>query len=303
MKILIAVLAALSLFGQTPITDTVYAPTGGYFSGRIVITAPNQLTWEGRTYVGWQKTVRVNQNGAFNESLVPNESSEPAGTSYRVQYVPTQGDTWVEYWVVPASSDPLKIADIRLLLPPDPVLTINPSRIEPGPIGYCLVSGQSGTGWEPCKGGDQSIFVIPISEVTSLSVSASQHGLIRDFLVQVYDENGGAVEAGAIIYDSSGGVSISFAVPQTGNIVLKSLSANHLTAFSSELTVSIPAESHLIRSVTAVSCRDSTGEVVQTGEVDFAPAALSLGGVVGQSADISISFAVPQSGTCTVFGV
>lgn len=287
--------------GQTPVVDTVFAPTGGTFNGRIVITAPNQMKWDAKTYSGWQKSIKVT-NGVFSETLVPNLTAEPVGTSYHVQFVPGQGTPWVEYWVVPETADPVKIADIRIAQAPTPSLSIFPSQIKPGTPGYCLTSGVNGGNWEPCQGGGyQSHYEKSITSTVSVMIPESEHGLTGFFYVQVYSASGVPVEPEDITFTGSE-VTVTFAVPQSGTIVLKAHPAAFSQAFTAETSVSIPAETHMIRSVLAVNCRDEGGNVVGSGEIILSPSTLSIGGVVGQSSDLSISFATPQSGSCVIFG-
>ncbi len=301
MKFIPLLLLAASLLGQTPVVDTVFAPTGGTFNGRIVITAPNQMKWDAKTYSGWQKSIRVT-NGVFNETLVPNTTAEPVGTSYHVQFVPGQGTPWVEYWIVPETADPVKIADIRISQAPTPSLTILPGQIKPGTPGYCMTSGINGGVWEPCHGGgDTSQFEKAISSVTSVTIPQSEHGLSGQFYVQVYGSDGLPVEPGDITFSGSG-ITVTFAVHQSGTVVLRTHPAAYVQPFTTQTSISIPAETHMIRAVMAINCRDQDGNVVGTGEISISPTTLSIGGVMGQSSDLNISFATPQTGSCIIFG-
>lgn len=135
------------------IQDTVYtAIDGQLFNGRMTISAPDMTTPDGRTVVRWTKEFTV-ANGVINVSLEPNDSASPAGTSYAVRFTPAKGPAWTERWIVPTSSTPLKVHQVRVTVAPVPDLTIQPTQIRSGGAaqGQCLA--WSGSAWQPADCG------------------------------------------------------------------------------------------------------------------------------------------------------
>lgn len=279
-------------------------PNGQRANGTMTISWPS-FTVNSKEVAGNPSgTVYQIRNGVLNVELEPNDAALPTGTYYTVRFAWNTGGTSTQFWVVPTVAFTIPISAVRASHPSAPQFAVSVSQILPaGNVGDCMV--RTLTGWFPrqCPGGGEvsGQFIKEIDSVISVSIPASEHGLTRDFYVQVYGEDGSPVEPEDIIFTETG-VTVTFAVAQSGNIVLRSLPSEFQFNFTSQTSISIPAESHLIRSVMAVNCRETDGEVVQTGAINFTPAPISIGGVFGQSVDISISFAIPQSGSCVVFG-
>jgi len=57
-------------------------------------------------------------NGVVAVDLTPNDGANPSGLHYRVEYSLDNGNRFTEIWVVPSSSTPLTVSDIRVPLPP-----------------------------------------------------------------------------------------------------------------------------------------------------------------------------------------
>lgn len=85
------------------------------------------MTAGGNTYVKWSKQWTV-KNGVFTVALIPNDTAEPAGTSYSVRYVPNSGPSWSEIWVV-TTGGPLEIWQVRVLSTPVPEVLISLSQL------------------------------------------------------------------------------------------------------------------------------------------------------------------------------
>lgn len=86
----------------TTIQDTVMASNGMPFSGRVtaVSTTPGALPTSTPIF-----------NGALSIQVPPN----PTGTNYTATFTSSNGlSSWTETWLVPASANALKLADVRV---------------------------------------------------------------------------------------------------------------------------------------------------------------------------------------------
>jgi hypothetical protein len=161
-RLLLLVSFAVISVAQTcsSVTDTIRLPNGQLYAGRIEITFPNQMAFAGQTYAGSTETVSI-VNGVFSRCLVPNDAATPAGTSYRVRYIPANGTGWSEFWIVPSSGSPLSIAAVRVAVVPSPALQIPLSLISPtgSTSGYCIKSTGPGTAptWGTCGTGGSGL--------------------------------------------------------------------------------------------------------------------------------------------------
>ena len=154
-------LPALCVAG-TLIQDTIYTSFPPQaFEGRVTISGPAMTTSEGKMISRWTRDFQIS-GGQFQVELEPNDTAVPSGTSYYVVYRPKSGMAWSEYWVVPTSGTPLKIAGVRVSQPPAPQMTIQPSQILAGGAsdGQALVWSDSLRRWSPStlSAGVSSIF-------------------------------------------------------------------------------------------------------------------------------------------------
>lgn len=95
----------------TRIVDTLYAPDGALLNATIQIESM-RLERAARTVIPRTVTARIT-NGQIDLRLAPNAGSRPEGTSYRATYIPDGGQrSWSEYWVVPASTAPVTVAQV-----------------------------------------------------------------------------------------------------------------------------------------------------------------------------------------------
>lgn len=152
-----------------------------------------------------------------------------------------------------------------------------------------------------CTSEAKKSFTKKMTAVASITIPSSEHGLDCNFFAQFNEENGAPVEPQDISFQSQE-VTITFAIPQTGSITLRTFPVSHQLSFTNQTALSIPAEFHSIHSIQAVTCQNTSGQVIQSDTVTFTPSIFSYSGVIRQSADIYISFATPQSGNCIVFG-
>lgn len=143
----------------TQIQDTAYTGiSGSLFNGKLVISAPDMTTADGRTVVRWQQEFTVT-NGVVSVTLEPNDAAMPSGTSYSARFTPRSGTSWTERWIVPTSAAALKVNQVRIATAPTPSLAVQPSQILSGGAasGQCL--SWSGSSWipGPCGGSPVSI--------------------------------------------------------------------------------------------------------------------------------------------------
>ena len=171
--ILLALAASCLVDAQgTRIRDTLYTPFDGkLFEGTITIQGPSMRTADGRTIVRWTGVLTI-VNGDLDIRLEPNDTAQPPGTSYTVTYRPKSGTGWTEYWVVPTSSEPVRVASVRVAQPPTPQLTIQPSQIASGDAtnGQVLTWSASLNRWVP-----QTV-TINASQVTAGTLSLTRGG-------------------------------------------------------------------------------------------------------------------------------
>lgn len=299
--LLLLLLAAAASSAQTTITGPLNVPTGGTFSGKLVITAPTQLTFEGETYVGWQRTITVS-GGVFTIDLIPNIGSTPPGTAYRVQYVPNSGPPWQEYWYVPDSDTPLKVHEVRSEVVPTPDMVLRPDQLPPGTAAgqiwcwngtewvlstSCGGSGGAGTPGQVTYGWDSALahVVIPNPFTTedviilcSDSVGRLQMGIVTVALTAPF------------------GITVDFDTAITGNCKISS-GPSYGVEFSGQTLVSIQPEDHRLVGVKSSFCRDPGGvrlhPAVST-DVYFT-AGIQFTGVRNY-------FDFPNSGRCAVIG-
>ena len=170
----ICVICGSSAFAQTQvtITDTLKNADATNAAGRIVISWDPFTTAAGVTVAGGTKTYTVTA-GAISLTLTPNTGATPAGTSYKARYYLTNGASYTETWVIPASG-PVTINAIRVSIVPSPTVLFNPltqlyksgilqgdlltgsatlgyvTRLAIGTNGQCLTSNGTTAVWGSC---------------------------------------------------------------------------------------------------------------------------------------------------------
>lgn len=149
MRPLLWLLIPLAAHGQTLIQDTIY--TGfppQVFQGRVTISGPSMTTQDGRVISRWTRDFQIS-DGGIKVELEPNDTATPPGTSYYVVYRPRSGMAWSEYWVVPTSSTPLSIGQVRVSQPPTPQMMVQLAQLASGGAqpGNCLL--WDGSNWAP----------------------------------------------------------------------------------------------------------------------------------------------------------
>jgi hypothetical protein len=130
-------LAALALGSQlaaqpplTTVEDILYTANGSLFNGVVTFT---WTTFEASntTYVSGAVTTVPIVNGNLFVQLVPTTTANPPA-SYAVEYNGEHRTQFAETWIVPPSTTPLRVRDVRL--PPGAVTTQGPPAITLIPI-------------------------------------------------------------------------------------------------------------------------------------------------------------------------
>ena len=101
----------------TTISDVVYRANGQPATGTIVVSWPAFNTADNKPVAAGELSIAIGAQGTVNFALVPNEGGDPGGTFYKAVYKLSDGTTFIEYWVVPATS-PTTIAAIRASVVP-----------------------------------------------------------------------------------------------------------------------------------------------------------------------------------------
>lgn len=295
---------AFSLSAQVQIRDTISTPFSGVrFSGTVTISGPAMTTTDGRTIARWTRAYSVT-NGVFAADLEPNDTSLPAGTSYAVRYAPTVGlkiDPWSEVWVVPTSGSPLKVNAVRVAVAPSPGVLIQLQQLAASGATNGQVATWNGTAWTPATpggvstGGGPRMHRTTFTGQTSVTVTAASHGITdRALAVHCYDASGNAIDGEVSVNQGTLTVTATFATSQDGSIVITGGGYNGAAAFQQSFTaqtfVSVPAATHKMAPGLVAQIIDASGERLD-GEVQ-----------VSASGDISVAFAVAQTGTLLASG-
>jgi hypothetical protein len=107
-----ALQAALAGPQLTTIEDTLYKADGSKFSGLVIISWKSFEAADTANIAAQTKTVRV-VDGYLRVQLAPSTGSVPA-FNYAVRYNSDGKIQWEEIWVVPPSSNPLRVRDVRV---------------------------------------------------------------------------------------------------------------------------------------------------------------------------------------------
>jgi len=140
----------------TTITDTLYNGDGSLFSGTVQIASQTFYSG-GRVVLQQVKSVQV-RNGAFSTTLVPNDTSTPANTSY----VFTLSNGSKMTCTIPTSATPIVLQGNCTFAAPTPPLslvTLSQVSVPSGTVAgtYCVQIGCVGTrctitGFTACGG-------------------------------------------------------------------------------------------------------------------------------------------------------
>ena len=112
----------------TEIEDTLVNADGSKIEGSVTISWKAFTASDGMTLPRSAITVSIVQ-GVLKVSLTPNENATPTGTSYSVTYLLNNGSRSYETWVVPASSTPVTVSQIRVAIVPVAGTVIGQSQV------------------------------------------------------------------------------------------------------------------------------------------------------------------------------
>jgi len=98
---------------MTTIADTVYLADGSTAQGSLIITWPAFMAASGSAVAAGSTNTTLGANGALNVELAANAGATPAGVYYTVVYQVGPGEVRTEYWIVPASTSAVNLAEVR----------------------------------------------------------------------------------------------------------------------------------------------------------------------------------------------
>ena len=115
LPFVLAVLHATGVaqIATTQVDDTIYQADGTVASGTVLIAWPAFTTSAGDQVPAGSTSAVIGTGGALSVQLVPNSGAIPVGTYYTVTYHLDDNSVTRQYWVVPQSATPVKIAAIE----------------------------------------------------------------------------------------------------------------------------------------------------------------------------------------------
>jgi len=123
LPFVLAVLRAsgVAQIATTQIVDTIYQADGTPATGTALIAWPAFTTSAGDQIPAGSTSAVIATGGALSVQLVPNSGAIPVGTYYTVTYHLDDNSVTRQYWVVPQSATPVKIAAIESTVMPSSV--------------------------------------------------------------------------------------------------------------------------------------------------------------------------------------
>jgi hypothetical protein len=321
---LIVVTVASLLAAATEIRDTGYTGIGGVlFNGKILITAPDMTTADGRTVFRWQQEYSI-VDGVISVDLEPNDTASPAGTSYTVRYMPSRGTAWTERWLIPTSGSPLKVNQVRIVVTPTPSLAIQPSQILSGgaAAGECLT--WTGSSWAPATCGAAGSVVsvfgrsgvvtaqagdYDIAKITGLQTALDAKATAGDLAAHAGSTNNPhAVTADQVGKDTAQwnadrlqGQAILATAPVDGQMMRYNASAARWEPVKVRHTVTFAAQTEI--TVTGATHGLGTADLTVTCYDDAHPPHVVEGDgwtINPSTFDVVIRFGAPQTGKCVL---
>ena len=124
---LVLLLAAWPASAVT-IRDTLTRQSGGPWTGYITVI--NRTMYCGATVIQPGSERHEIVNGALELELQPTSGCGDRQAGYEVRWQPKPtGPSYVTYWAVPASQDPLSLAQVQIQSLPAPSIAVTPSQL------------------------------------------------------------------------------------------------------------------------------------------------------------------------------
>jgi hypothetical protein len=123
LKHFAACLFAVPLLAGTVIIDTVYTPDNRRASGILDIQWNAFTSFDGRAIAGGSRRIAIS-GGAVAVELEPTDASTPRGALYQVLYRLSDGSTRNERWIVPTAVTPVAISVCRYSVTAGPQMNL-----------------------------------------------------------------------------------------------------------------------------------------------------------------------------------
>ncbi len=114
--LLMSVAMALPVSGQvalTTVSDTVFSANGQPAQGSVLVSWSAFTTAAGGAVAAGTTAATLGSGGTLSIALVPNAGATPTGSYYTAVFHLSDGTTSRQYWVVPVSGGPVKLAGIE----------------------------------------------------------------------------------------------------------------------------------------------------------------------------------------------
>jgi hypothetical protein len=132
--VLLAVMtvAGVAQVATTTVADTIYHADGTTATGTVLISWPAFTTSNGDSIPSGSTSAIIAAGGALSVHLTPNAGATPIGTYYTAVFHLDDGSVSREYWVVPASTMPVKVSAIESTVLPTSVAmqTVSKSYVD-----------------------------------------------------------------------------------------------------------------------------------------------------------------------------
>lgn len=130
--LLAAFTAAHAQIVTTQVADTIYHADGTPATGTALISWPAFTSSNGDAIPAGSTSAVIAAGGALSVQLIPNAGATPIGSYYTVVYHLDDGSVSRQYWVVPASSSPVKVSAIESTVLPTSVAmqTVSKSYVD-----------------------------------------------------------------------------------------------------------------------------------------------------------------------------
>jgi len=177
------VFAALHLIGAaqvatTPVTDTIYHADGTTATGTVLISWPAFTTISGQQVPAGNTSTTIAPDGTLSVHLVSNSGAIPIGTYYTVTYHLDDNSVTRQYWVVPPSTTPVRVAAIESSVLPVSVAmqTVSKSYVDSS-IAAAVAGNSGGSTAYVLKSGDTMTgpLTLPANPTSALQAATKQY--------------------------------------------------------------------------------------------------------------------------------